>query len=49
MNKEYTVTDSDAGSRLDVFLSAQPDNPSRSNIQKMITEGNVSVNGSVDT
>ena len=47
MNKEYTVTDSDAGSRLDVFLSAQPDNPSRSNIQKMITEGNVSVNGQV--
>ena len=47
MNKEYTVTDSDAGNRLDVFLSAQPDNPSRSNIQKMITEGNVSVNGQV--
>ncbi|WP_303997273.1 RluA family pseudouridine synthase [Megamonas hypermegale] len=47
MNKEYTVTDSDAGSRLDVFLSAQPDNPSRSNIQKMIAEGNVSVNGQV--
>ena len=47
MNKEYTVTDSDAGSRLDVFLSAQPDNPSRSNIQKMIMEGNVSVNGQV--
>ena len=47
MNKEYTVTDSDAGSRLDVFLSAQPDNPSRSNIQKMITEGHVSVNGQV--
>ena len=47
MNKEYTVTDSDTGSRLDVFLSAQPDNPSRSNIQKMIAEGNVSVNGQV--
>lgn len=47
MNKEYTVNDLDANVRLDVFLSAQPDNPSRSNIQKMISEGNVLVNGQI--
>lgn len=47
MNKEYTVNDLDANVRLDVFLSAQPDNPSRSNIQKMILEGNVLVNGQI--
>lgn len=47
MNKEYIINDLDVGSRLDVFLSSQPDNPSRSNIQKMITEGNVLVNGQV--
>lgn len=45
MNKEYTVTDDEVGTRLDVFLSNQPDNPSRSSIQKMITDGAVSVNG----
>ena len=45
MNKEYTVTDDKVGTRLDVFLSNQPDNPSRSSIQKMITDGAVSVNG----
>ena len=45
MNKEYTVTDDDVGTRLDVFLSNQPDNPSRSSIQKMIIDGAVSVNG----
>lgn len=47
MNKEYTVTDNEAGTRLDVFLSAQPDNPSRSNIQKMIADGSISVNGQI--
>lgn len=47
MNKEYTVNDLDANVRLDIFLSAQPDNPSRSNIQKMISEGNVLVNGQI--
>lgn len=47
MNKEYTVNDLDANVRLDIFLSAQPDNPSRSNIQKMILEGNVLVNGQI--
>lgn len=47
MNKEYTVTDDEVGTRLDVFLSNQPDNPSRSSIQKMITDGAVSVNGQV--
>lgn len=45
MNKEYIVTDDEVGTRLDVFLSNQPDNPSRSSIQKMITDGAVSVNG----
>ncbi|OUO39159.1 RNA pseudouridine synthase [Megamonas hypermegale] len=45
MNKEYTVTDDEVGTRLDVFLSNQPDNPSRSSIQKMIIDGAVSVNG----
>ena len=45
MNKEYTVTDDEVGTRLDVFLSNQPDNPSRSSIQKMIIDGVVSVNG----
>lgn len=45
MNKEYTVTDDEVETRLDVFLSNQPDNPSRSSIQKMITDGAVSVNG----
>lgn len=47
MNKEYTVNDLGANVRLDIFLSAQPDNPSRSNIQKMISEGNVLVNGQI--
>lgn len=45
MNKEYTITDDEVGTRLDVFLSNQPDNPSRSSIQKMIIDGAVSVNG----
>ena len=47
MNKEYTVTDDEVETRLDVFLSNQPDNPSRSSIQKMITDGAVSVNGQI--
>lgn len=47
MNKEYTVTDSEIGIRLDVFLTSQPDNPSRSGIQKMIEAGDVLVNGQI--
>ena len=45
MDKEYIIdTDSDVGMRLDVYLANQPDNPSRTNIQKMILENAISVN-----
>ena len=45
MDKEYIIdTDSDVGMRLDVYLANQPDNPSRANIQKMISENAISVN-----
>ncbi len=39
------MSEHDIGTRLDVFLANQPDNPSRANIQKMIADGNVTVNG----
>ena len=36
MIKTYTIFD-EIGTRLDVFLAGQEDNPSRASIQKMIT------------
>ena len=43
MIKTYTISD-EIGTRLDVFLAGQEDNPSRASIQKMITDGAITVN-----
>ncbi len=48
LQKTYVLNSAnknDIGTRLDVFLANQPDNPSRANIQKMIADGDVTVNG----
>ncbi len=48
LQKTYVLNsanENDVGTRLDVFLANQPDNPSRANIQKMIVDGDVTVNG----
>ncbi len=48
LQKTYVLNsanENDIGTRLDVFLANQPDNPSRANIQKMIADGDVTVNG----
>lgn len=47
MNKEFIIAEEDVGERLDAYLAKQPDNPSRSNIQKMIAEGDITVNDEV--
>ena len=45
---EFTVTDEDAGQRLDVFLSKNwAESESRSDIQRTIKAGNVSIDGKV--
>ena len=46
MIKTYTISD-EIGTRLDVFLAGQEDNPSRASIQKMITDGAITVNNEV--
>lgn len=46
MIKTYTIFD-EIGTRLDVFLAGQEDNPSRASIQKMITDGAITVNNEV--
>lgn len=46
MTKTYTITD-EAGTRLDVYLANQEDNPSRASIQKMITDGLILVNNEI--
>lgn len=44
MENSFTVDDEDVGKRLDVFISEQMDELSRSYIQKLITEGMSQVN-----
>lgn len=46
MTKTYLITD-DAGTRLDVYLANQEENPSRASIQKMITDGLILVNNEI--
>lgn len=45
VDKEFIVENEDIGARLDAYLAKQPDNPSRSNIQKMIEANEITVNG----
>lgn len=45
VKSRYTVTEDDAGQRLDVFLKARNESVSRAKIQKLIERSAVSVNG----
>lgn len=45
MEKHATITAADAGQRLDVFLSAQLPEASRSRLQKLVKSGTITVNG----
>ena len=45
IDKTYVIEQDDVGTRIDVYLAKQEDNPSRSNIQKMIEDGDITVNG----
>lgn len=46
MGEEYNLVCEETGERIDRFLAEKLDNLSRSYIQKLVKEGNVSVNGS---
>ena len=45
MNRSYTAAETDAGQRLDVFLTEKLAPLTRSHVQKLIKDGMVSVDG----
>ncbi len=47
MSRQFLINEEGAGRRIDAFLAGQPDSPSRSAIQKMLADGDITVNGAV--
>lgn len=47
MTKTFIITEEFVNTRLDIFLATQANSPSRASIQKMITDGAITVNNSV--